>query len=684
MFSTLRGDEAGVNSKAVKAVTDFLASETTTRAHTVLIRMTDEEGRTALHFATARNMGQAVSDLLRHGADPEAATNSLTRITALHIASQRGLVDIVTTLLSAQYRKQAIRGALSVASANGHSDIVALLIAAARDAADEEHSNEHAKAGQRTATTTSTATTSPLWRSGTLPPLHAAASRGRRTIVRQLLLAGSGANSLSAGSTGYTALSLACKGAHVDVVRDLLLAGADPNVQNIQLRSKSMSDKPENAPSALALAAASSSEACVNLLLSNPIPAKITFEALSTKTSGTIRSILRAARRPDAAPVDVAASGRVASSSSKSSYSWACDMIDGADLTMVRKVGEGTTKIVWQADMRTGAGPVTVAAMLFKDPDYDSCKLSLHHEALTMALPYHPNVAGLVGVCAERKCIVTEFVNGDVVYDKLHTPPEPTWPLLKRMMLVRDIVRGLSFLHTHGVSHGDLSSRNVMTEASSGTAKLIDFGCARVRSGLGNLGLIRRGAPLWMPPEVLSAPEVQEASSLDVYAVDVYSFGILAHEVLSGAVPFMSRDSDDDPLTWDAVRRLVCDDGAKPDMSLVRAKAVPEHAVDLMLRCLAPLPSDRPTAVSLEREWELLVQATVDGGGAPALLECVVCLDAPRSSALGCGHAVCCSPCARSLRHRGLGCPVCRACVSRVVNVSSRDVTKTYDPSLLS
>ena len=96
------------------------------------------------------------------------------------------------------------------------------------------------------------------------------------------------------------------------------------------------------------------------------------------------------------------------------------------------------------------------------------------------------------------------------------------------------IAEGLGAAHRAGVIHRDIKPENIMVAADGDQAKLMDFGIARLRD-TGDTRLTRAdaimGTPAYMAPEQIEGREVSERT-------DIYAFGIVLYEMLTGEVPF--------------------------------------------------------------------------------------------------------------------------------------------------
>src|ERR1044072_8493750 len=111
-------------------------------------------------------------------------------------------------------------------------------------------------------------------------------------------------------------------------------------------------------------------------------------------------------------------------------------------------------------------------------------------------------------------------------------------------MLMQDICAGVGVAHRRGLLHRDLKPDNVIVsppnlEGERETAKVVDFGLAKVRDIAAQTSITNTGAVIgtlyYMSPEQCSGEE------LDARA-DVYSLGAMLYEMLTGSPPFRSNN----------------------------------------------------------------------------------------------------------------------------------------------
>jgi tRNA A-37 threonylcarbamoyl transferase component Bud32 len=164
------------------------------------------------------------------------------------------------------------------------------------------------------------------------------------------------------------------------------------------------------------------------------------------------------------------------------------------------------------------------------------------------------------------------------------------------MHILRDIAKALSYAHAQGVVHRDIKPENVLL--SGGTAMVIDFGIAKALTAsrhqdadaaapmrsetLTSVGM-SLGTPAYM------SPEQAVGSAVDLRA-DLYAWGVIAYELLSGAHPFADRTS--------ATQMVAAHIAETPTPITTRNATITAATADIVMRCLAKDPAHRPASAS--------------------------------------------------------------------------------------
>ena len=205
----------------------------------------------------------------------------------------------------------------------------------------------------------------------------------------------------------------------------------------------------------------------------------------------------------------------------------------------------------------------------------------------------HANVVRIhdLGEVEDTLYFTMEYVEGADLATVLASDPKLSVP--RALRLARQIASGLAAAHRVGVVHRDLKPANIMVDAED-RAQLMDFGIARSTSG----------STLHTMPGVLvgtldyMAPEQARGGAADERA-DVYAFGLILYELLSGSRPSYSREGGLSGL----LARL--EKGPPPLKSVL--PQVPAEVERIVNKCLSPSPDARyPTANELAADLDAL------------------------------------------------------------------------------
>ena len=154
------------------------------------------------------------------------------------------------------------------------------------------------------------------------------------------------------------------------------------------------------------------------------------------------------------------------------------------------------------------------------------------HEVTHLKTLDHPNVVRLLGACTEPPvfCLVMELCQRsmfDVLQEtKLGPAVICNWG--------RQVACGVHYLHSLNIVHRDLKSPNILIGKDGRTLKISDFGTAR-QFGPKSTPQSFRGSLSWMAPEVIRSEPCSQM-------VDVWSFGVVLWELLTGQVPYSGVD----------------------------------------------------------------------------------------------------------------------------------------------
>lgn len=254
-----------------------------------------------------------------------------------------------------------------------------------------------------------------------------------------------------------------------------------------------------------------------------------------------------------------------------------------------RELGRGGMGVVYAAeDQRLGR---EVALKVLPVGDDEERRRRFLREARAAAALSHPGIATIydVGEDAGRVFIAMELVRGETLRARLAARPQGdrALPVAEAVSFATEIARALAQAHAHGVVHRDLKPENVMIEADpGGSIKLLDFGLAKRTAAGGaassagtastEIGRIL-GTPGYMSPEQAKGRAIDARS-------DVFSFGVLLYEMLTGARPFGGAT---------VVEVFIALDRDEPVPPSRKNRRVPAALTRVVQRCLRKDPAAR-------------------------------------------------------------------------------------------
>jgi TolB-like protein/tRNA A-37 threonylcarbamoyl transferase component Bud32 len=228
-------------------------------------------------------------------------------------------------------------------------------------------------------------------------------------------------------------------------------------------------------------------------------------------------------------------------------------------------------------------------------------------EILLAAKLQHPHIVPLLtaGESNGLPYFTMPFVAGESLRVRLAQHGE--LPVNQAIRMLREIASALAYAHEHGIVHRDIKPDNVLL--AGGSAMVTDFGVAKAlsassnaeHSSLTSLG-VALGTPAYMSPEQASADP-----SVD-HRADIYSFGVLAYELLTGQPPFAGRTPQN---------LLAAHVTEAPEPINKRRGSLPPALAALVMRCLEKRPADRPQSAT-EVVHALDDITTPSGGLTPA------------------------------------------------------------------
>jgi serine/threonine-protein kinase len=198
-------------------------------------------------------------------------------------------------------------------------------------------------------------------------------------------------------------------------------------------------------------------------------------------------------------------------------------------------------------------------------------------EAQVLASLNHPHIGAIYGLeeLDGVRALVLELVDGPTLADRIAQGPVP---LDEALTIARQIAEAVEAAHEQGIIHRDLKPANIKLRRD-GAVKVLDFGLAKALAPAGSetvavTAMATRdgvivGTPAYMSPE-------QARGDAAGRQTDIWSFGVVLYELLTGASPFGRRTM---------AETLACVIGSQPDYSVLPS-GTPSTARRLVRRCL--------------------------------------------------------------------------------------------------
>ncbi|XP_015277710.1 PREDICTED: mitogen-activated protein kinase kinase kinase 12 [Gekko japonicus] len=187
----------------------------------------------------------------------------------------------------------------------------------------------------------------------------------------------------------------------------------------------------------------------------------------------------------------------------------------------------------------------------------------------------HPNIITFKGVCTQAPCycIIMEFCAQGQLYEVLRAGRKVTPSLLVDWSM--GIAGGMNYLHLHKIIHRDLKSPNMLITYDD-VVKISDFGTSKELSDK-STKMSFAGTVAWMAPEVIRNEPVSEK-------VDIWSFGVVLWELLTGEIPY--KDVDSSAIIWGV---------GSNSLHLPVPTSCPDGFKILLRQCWNSKPRNRPS-----------------------------------------------------------------------------------------
>ncbi|PZF93084.1 serine/threonine-protein kinase [Micromonospora deserti] len=262
---------------------------------------------------------------------------------------------------------------------------------------------------------------------------------------------------------------------------------------------------------------------------------------------------------------------------------------DGAQLLgeryrLIEQLGAGGMSVVWRGYDEVLGRQVAVKVLASRLASDRAFGHRIRIEAQAAARLCHPNITNVYDYGESEQVgltvpyVVMELVDGESLTGRLR---RGELPRREALTIGAEVASALTTAHSRGVVHRDVTPGNVMLTATG--VKVVDFGISALvgekeKGGDGPL----LGTPAYLAPERLDNGQVSPAT-------DVYAVGLLLYRMLTGRLPWQAS------TTTQMLRAHMYHDPEPMPPEF------PDDVRDLVHRCLAKRPGDRPATAEVAR-----------------------------------------------------------------------------------
>ncbi|KAL0724408.1 hypothetical protein Bca4012_039007 [Brassica carinata] len=339
-----------------------------------------------------------------------------------------------------------------------------------------------------------------------------------------------------------------------------------------------------------------------------PTPEDDQMKVTESEEFGAMVENLRA---PDSEPKDKKTEARHAALpplGSESDYD-GLQIIKNEDLEELKELGSGTFGTVYHGKWRgsdVAIKRIKKSCFAGRSSEQERLTGEFWGEADILSKLHHPNVVAFYGVVKDGPggtlATVTEYmVDGSLRHVLVRR--DRHLDRRKRLIIAMDAAFGMEYLHSKNIVHFDLKCDNLLVnlkDPSRPICKVGDFGLSKIKRNTLVSGGVRGTLP-WMAPELLNG-----SSSKVSEKVDVFSFGIVLWEILTGEEPYAN-------MHYGAIIGGIVNNTLRP--------TIPAFCDDewrtLMEECWAPNPTARPSFTEIAGRLRVMSSAATSTQSKP-------------------------------------------------------------------
>ncbi|XP_047168753.1 uncharacterized protein LOC124837438 isoform X1 [Vigna umbellata] len=266
--------------------------------------------------------------------------------------------------------------------------------------------------------------------------------------------------------------------------------------------------------------------------------------------------------------------------------------IENDDLEEMQELGSGTFGTVYHGKWRgTDVAIKRIKSSCFSGRLSEQERLikDFWREAQILSTLHHPNVVAFYGVVPNGPGGTLATVTEYMVHGSLKSvlmKREKVLDRRKRVLIAMDAAFGMEYLHLKNIVHFDLKCDNLLVnlgDPERPVCKVGDFGLSRIKRNTLVSGGVRGTLP-WMAPELLDGNSCRVSEK-----VDIFSFGIVMWEILTGEEPYAN-------MHCGAIIGGIVNNTLRPPIP----KRCDSEWKRLMEECWSPDPAARPTFTDIK------------------------------------------------------------------------------------
>ena len=242
---------------------------------------------------------------------------------------------------------------------------------------------------------------------------------------------------------------------------------------------------------------------------------------------------------------------------------------------VLKKIGHGGMATVYKGVQSSLNRPVAIKVLDRALVSHSEIHARFERESYIIAKLDHPNIIRVIdrGLTPEgQPYFVMDYIEG---LDLKALIKKDSLKISQRIGIAIQLCKALSYAHENSIVHRDLKPANVLVD-KSGSARMLDFGIAHFYEDEEERSAMETKAGDVMGTMAYMAPEQMQSADLVTAQSDIYSFGVVLYELLTGKLPL----------------------GRFQMPSVVNPK-VPKSLDNVVDKCLAPDPAARPVSANV-------------------------------------------------------------------------------------